>query len=476
MFEDATLDYQDESKSASNPLLVALIAFSQKIGCFELLAQIRVPMKAVVHSVQIKIVTLLLSYMLICRSTNDIAKRLAPEKLAVEMLEIAGFADDSTFSRFFARIDPAAVEDLRNVAGELHARHGLAHHLHGLVLVDLDSTGLLVKGNLFELADAGYFSKHPGEIGYQLSLACASNAHKEVLAHLLTPGHVNGGSQFWDLLYALGDSLGFLDERVFIRADRGYGVGSYIAHLLELRVGFLIKGRDPRTARKWVHLLGNSIHWGQVDETCWVADIGLRPMPKCPKAVHTLLVRTWDAKTAQFEYSYLVTSLPWSRCSEVDIFHFYNQRVTLEKLIERSKNVWQITHLPTHAYWGLKFYFELRFLAYNLVLWYRTYVLGSDESFQAMTVFELVSSQTASHVAVEKRADQGWVFYLANAPKLVQSLLVLTRNWLVLEVGRASVFLGEVCRLHYDDSDLIHAVWLAGPCLGRPLLSGSCKS
>ena len=260
MFEDATLDYQDESKSASHPFLIAMIAFSQKIGCFDLLTAIQVPMKEVVHSIQIKIVTLLLSYMLVCRSTNDIAKQLTPEKLAVEMLEIAGFADDSTFSRFFARVDPAAVEDLRNVVWELHARHGLARHLQGLILVDLDSTGLLVKGNLFELADAGYFSKHPGEIGYQLSLACASNANKEILAHLLTPGHVNGGSQFWELLYALGESLGFLDERVFLRADRGYGVGTYIAHLLDLGVGFLIKGRDPRTARKWVHLLGRSIH------------------------------------------------------------------------------------------------------------------------------------------------------------------------------------------------------------------------
>ena len=207
-----------------------------------------------------------------------------------------------------------------------------------------------------------------------------------------------------------------------------------------------------------------------------MADIGLRPMSKCPKAVHTILVRTWDTKTRQFEYSYLMTSLPWSRCSEVDIYHFYNQRVTLEKLIERSKNVWHLTHLPTHAYWGLKFYFELRFLAYNLVLWYQTYILGSDETFQAMKVFELVSRLVAPHVAVEKCTDQRWVFYLANAPKLVQSLLVLTQNWLLRMVGRASVFLGEFCRLRHDDSDLIHDVWLAGQCLGRPLLTVSCKS
>jgi hypothetical protein len=256
MLEDATLDYQDTSTYATNPFLLALIAFAQRIGVLPLLEQVHVPMKDVTHSVHEKIVTLLLSYTLGCRSSPASETQVRPETLAAELLGIAAFADHSSFSRFYQRIDPAAVEDLRSVVQHVHAAHGLARHLEGIIVVDLDATGLVVTGEQFELADAGYFTKHRGAEGYQLSLACASHAGKEILAHILDPGHVNTGSRCWDLLYGVGETLGFLDGRVFLRADRAYGIGAFIAHLLELEVGFLIKGRDARTAQRWVAALG----------------------------------------------------------------------------------------------------------------------------------------------------------------------------------------------------------------------------
>ncbi len=476
MLENAILDYEDGSKYASRGFLLAIIAFGQKIGCFDLLSWVRVPMKEVFHTVHIKIVTLLVSYTIACHSSHAIDTELRPETIAAKMLAIEWFADDSTFSRFYARIDPGAVEDLRNVQSFLYEAQSLARHLNGVVLVDIDGTGLTVKGNQFELADEGYFANNRGSIGYQLSIACASNAGKEILAHLLTPGHINSGDQFLNVLYSIGDALGFLDKRVFIRADRAYGVGTYVYHLLQLGVGFLIKGRDPRTAKKWVNRLGRSIRWVQVDENCWVADIGRRKMPSCPKSVRTILIRIFNPKTQTYNYSYFVTTLPWERCTAWDIFHFYNQRVTIEKLIERCKNVWHISHMPTHQFWGLKFYFELRFLAYNLVLWYQHHVLETDETFQAMKVFELVTTVAPMAVVVERRSANNWVFYLANAPKLIRSLLAHTQAWLRRFADKTIVLLGKHSRLRYAFSDLFLDVWRAGQQLGKPLIPVSCKS
>lgn len=296
MLEDACLDYQDSSKHATNGFLFALIGFAQQIGCLAALTWVNVPMKAVKHSVSEKIVTLLLSYTIACRSSNDINRRLGADHLVAASLGLDGFADDSSFSRFYARIDAGAVDDLRSVVQMLNEGHGLARHLAGLIVVDVDGTGLVVKGNHFEWADEGYFAKQRGAQGYQLSLAIASNAGKEVLAHLLDPGHVNTGSRFFDLLYQVGETLGFLDERVFIRADRGYGVGEAITHLLDLQVGFLIKGRDSRTAQKWVDQFGAALCWTPVDETCWVVDIGPQLMPNCPYRVRTILLRTLNEK------------------------------------------------------------------------------------------------------------------------------------------------------------------------------------
>jgi hypothetical protein len=476
MLEDATLDYQDTSTYATNAFLLAMTTFAQRIGAIPLLEQVHVPMKEVVHSVHEKIVTLLLSYTLGARSCHAIETQLRSEALAAELLGITAFADHSSFSRFFQRIDPAAIEDLRTVVQQLHEAHGLARHLAGIVLVDFDATGLVVSGEQFELADAGYFAKRRGAEGYQLSLACASNAGKELLAQILDPGHVNTGARCWDLLYAVGERLGCLDGRVFIRADRAYGVGAFIAHLLELEVGFLLKGRDPRTAQRWVAELGATIAWVPVDSSVSVADIGLRHLPDCAPPVRTILIRIWEAATQTYTYSYLVTTLPWGQCSEVDVFHFYNERVTLEKLIERCKNAWHFTHRPTHAFWGLTFYLELRCLAYNLVLWYAQHVLGEDVSVQARSVFELVGSVAAQAVVVERTPEESWIVYLANAPARLRPLMQCTQTWLRRYAAVPLVLLGNLRRIQYDTQTLVDAVWEAGRRLGGLAPPTLCKS
>lgn len=476
MLEDATLDYQDTSTYATTPFLLAMTAFAQRIGAIPLLAEVQVPMKEVMHSVHEKIVTLLLSYTLGCRSSHAIESALRPETLAADLLGIAAFADHSSFSRFYQRIDPSAIEDLRTVVQQLYTAHGLASHLDGIVLVDLDATGLVVTGEQFELADAGYFAKHRGAHGYQLSLACASNAGKEVLAHILDPGHVNTGTRCWDLLYGVGERLGFLDARVFLRADRAYGVGAFIAHLLALEVGFLIKGRDARTAQRWVADLGATLQWVTVDDLVSVADSGPQPLPDCPTPVRIILIRIWDAKARGYRYSYLVTTLPWSQCSEVDVFHFYNERVTLEKLIEREKNAWHLTHRPTHSFWGLTFYLELRFLASNLVLWYAEHVLGEADCFQAMSIFELVRSVAPRAVVAERTPERGWVVYLANAPMPIRQLVSATQTWLRRYAGVPLVLLGGMRRLRYDLETLYDAVWQAGRRLGGVAPPALCKT
>ena len=153
-------------------------------------------MKAVVHTVHEKIVTLLLSYASGCPSSHALEQQLRPQQLAAQALAISAFADYSSFSRFYDRIDPSALEELRLVVQQLHAQHGLAHHFEGIVVIDFDSTGLVVRDDQFELAREGYVPRARGACGYQLSLAVVSNAGSELLAHILDAGHVNGGARF----------------------------------------------------------------------------------------------------------------------------------------------------------------------------------------------------------------------------------------------------------------------------------------
>lgn len=476
MLEDATIAYQDTTKHATNGFLLALISFADRIGCVDLLRQVEVPMKEVQHSVHTKLLTLLFSYTIGCRSSHAIEQQLRPDQLVAQALGLTAIPDHSSFSRFYDRIDPAALEDLRLVGQQLHDQYGLAHHLDGIVLVDMDSTGVTVTGEQFELACPGYFPQARGASGYQLSVASATNAGQDVLAHILDAGNVNTGSRAWDLLYAVGERLGFLDDRVFLRGDRMYGMGAFIAHLCDLEVGFLLKGRDSRTARRWVETADHPLDWIPVSDTSAVVDSGPQVLAACPHPVRTILIRTWVPRRREYHDTYLVTSLPWTECSEVDIYHFYNERVTVEKLIERCKNVWHITHRPTHDFWGLKCYFELRFLAYNLVNWYQHYVLQETDLDIAPNIFHLVRTVAPQAVVAEQQPDGTLVIYLANAPAAIQQLMVTTHAWLRRLDDLALSQLARQRRIRFSWTCLVDAVWQAGRRLGdlyQPLL---CKT
>ena len=72
MLQDAEIDLKDASKHAPNAFLLALLPFLQKIGLLIFLSMVDVPMKEVAHTVKTKIMTLLLSYLIGCRTVNQI--------------------------------------------------------------------------------------------------------------------------------------------------------------------------------------------------------------------------------------------------------------------------------------------------------------------------------------------------------------------------------------------------------------------
>ena len=93
-----------------------------------------------------------------------------------------------------------------------------------------------------------------------------------------------------------------------------------------------------------------------------------------------------------------------------------------------------------------------------------------------MKVVELVTTVAPMAVVVERRSANNWVFYLANAPKLIRSLLAHTQAWLRRFADKTIVLLGKHSRLRYAFSDLFLDVWRAGQQLGKPLIPVSCKS
>jgi hypothetical protein len=495
LLENATIDHQDTSKHATSAFLLALIDFAQVIGFFDPFCFIEVTMKEVEHTVVNKIITIVLSVAISCRSTYAINARLRPDHLAAQALGFPSFPEQSTISRLYGRVDADNVTQVHALHQFLLQQHGLSPNAKGLVVVDIDRTGLVANGDHFELACKGYFAKQKGAKGYQLAMAAAANLGPgpEVLAHFLDPGNVHANSRFEDLIYEAGEALAGASEdaessvdieavfrRMFIRADAASGSGKSIEFLIEHGIGFLIKGASTATAQRLAREWAGQLHWVGVDQSVAVAELGLQKIHRCPYPVRIILVRVFNPRKWCYEYSHLLTSLPSPQYSEVDLFHFYNKRTIIEKLIERCKNVLGLAHLPTRQFEGLQFFVSLSLIAYNLVLWYDHHVLASTPEFSEGTpqanlahlkVPSLMSTVSLMQVVAEQVGHE-MILYVATAHRYVAILLKATMDWLDRWRRDSHHRLGLSVNLTYDDADFYQDIWLAGHPRSDPL---SCK-
>jgi hypothetical protein len=385
-------------------------------------------------------------------------RRLKGEHMAADMLGLEhGFADNTGLCRFFQAIRSQDVKDMNAIWRELLCQHGLAANSEGIVVFDVDPSGLVVttEDERYEWVEKGYFANNPGAVGYQICLGFASKLG-EVLSQTFDPGSTNTTDRFYTLIYEAADILGGF-SRLFVRADAQFGVGHILTFLIEHQVaGWLIKGRDPRTARSIMGRLKNQLVWQYVGDDVWVAEAGLQYVPSCETPVRVVLIRTYSVKRRRYEYTYLTTSLTAHQCQALDLFHFYNGRMTIEKLIERAKNVLHLRHLPTGEFYGLAFFMHLFWLTFNLVTWYHHHVLGESPLLKEVKVPEFLESLKSLPVVVE-RIEESTTFFAAQAHDWARHVLEATQVWLQRHTDFTR--LGELVRVRYPLEQLLRDAW-----------------
>lgn len=458
MLDQATIDTTDETKETTTAVLIAILSFAVRIGFFKPFELLDIPLKEVRHSVLSKVQAIICGVMLCCGTIALACRRLKGEHLAAEMLSVEAFVDNTGVSRMFKAVRIADVKDINDIWHYQLSEHGLAANSEGVVLLDVDPTGLIVltKDGRYEWVEKGYFANHRGAVGYQVCLGVASNMNHEVLSQTFDPGNVNTTARFYTIIYEAADILsGF--ERLFVRADAQFGVGHILTFLIDQRVaGWVIKGRDPRTARAFVRRLSKQLVWVYVDNNVWVAEAGLQCVPNCKKPVRVVLIRTYSVKKRRYGYTYLTTSLTVQECVARDLFHFYNARVTVEKLIERAKNILCLRHLPTGRFCGLRFFMHLFWLTFDLVVWYHQHVLGNSDLLGNVQVPEFLKSLNALSVVAE-RTVTGITLFVAKAHPWARHILEATKDW--LNTHKTVTRLGDLVHIRYLHAQLLADIW-----------------
>jgi hypothetical protein len=343
------------NESTSSAFLIAFQQHSTAVGFFKPIAEhLRVKMKAVRYTAIQKVQTLVASILLGCPYTSSINHRLVPDQVAAREWGMERFPDQSQINLFLNRMTAENLAQLEQAHQNLLRAHSLLRSAPQVV-VDIDQTGLRVTGKTFEFAEKGYFPRRRGARGYQLSavLASAEGSEPEAIACQLDPGNVVGPARLPDLLRATLDALEQRGPQLVIRLDAGYGVShASLDALLEVGVGFVLKWRDPRVARKIVR--EHQLQWQRHTKDVRVADGPLY------QNVRSVICEV------KGELTMLLTNLDRAPTS---LFDFYNQRQTIEAFFKASKHVFGMANLRSRRFLAIAAFLGFVFLTHNFLVW-----------------------------------------------------------------------------------------------------------
>jgi hypothetical protein len=403
--------FKEEKTSA---WLIAFIKFAQTLDALELFNQVKVKMKKVDYTVQQKIITLLLSVAIGCKYTSDINDKLVPDTVAANLLDMDRFPDQSQINELIRRIDSKGIEQLKNVHHQMFMQNAQCLSSADYVVVDIDQSGLIANGKTYEVAQKGYFSKKKNQKGYQLSVAFCGGEHSETISLYLDSGNTHCSARFEDLfkdtLLKLSDIA--KDNRLILRMDSGYGSDDNILKIKD-KVLFVCKAYSTARATNIAKKI-SKYDWEEVDEC-----VDIFELPGTDGLRH-IVVRTLTS-SGGFEYTMLVSNIPFKEMSAVEIYYFYNKRQTIEAFFKTCKNVYNIKNLRTRKFDGIYAFLWIVIITHNMLSWFKSTVLSGTELENVGT--KTLVEKLGSIVAEVRRTDHGIEIILPHISALARKFV-----------------------------------------------------
>lgn len=294
------------------------------------------------------------------------------------------YPDPTTLRRFLLRMAPQTLIRLRKLHDRFLARMISKPHLPSRLILDLDSTVLVVYGKQ-QGAEVGYNPSKRGRRSYH-PLLCFEGRTKDFWHGELRPGNVHTASGTLDLLKACFAKIPSEIRSVIVRADKGFYDHRIIEWVEKSKACFVIVARLTRPIkRKLAHLKYVSVSAGvQAAEFRYQPGrwsrayrfvVIRRPQSEEPDPQLTLF------KLGKYHYQVLVTNLD---LKPLNLWRFYNGRAGIERIIRELKGDYPLGKIPTRHFFANEAYLHLLLLAYNLVNWFKRLCLPSQ--FQSATL------------------------------------------------------------------------------------------
>jgi hypothetical protein len=346
--------------------LAAVMQYGLKTGFFKPIENFKLKIKEIKYSVYQKLMTIIISIIIGCEYMKDINEKLANEKLSANMIGLEKFPDQSDINRMLKCMDSNSVEQLSSIHNILFMKHSNSVYSDEDVIIDFDQTGLIANGRTYELAEKGYFPKKKSQRGYQMS-AAFTGRHSETVSMFLDPGNNHSTDRFDDLLKS---TLSKYKEqlrlgKLIIRGDSGYGSMANIEKMQSIEnLKFVTKGYSVQQASNLAKDIPYS-KYKQVKSSVWVYELPIHD------SLRTIIVQTLT-KSGELKYTTLISNINVKEMNTTQLFHFYNNRQTIEAFFKTVKNVYSIKNLRTKKFYGIYSFLWLVFITHNLITWYKT--------------------------------------------------------------------------------------------------------
>ena len=258
--------------------------------------------------------------------------------------------------------------------------------------LDIDTTQAVVYGKQ-EQAAVGYNPQKKGRPCYQIAVAFIAN-NGDLVRSELRPGNTHSLSGFEAFFKETVASLPTNYKVRFVRMDKGFFDQKAFSYLEEQGVKYVCAAKITsdllalaRTLRDYekVQHPERRIFITEVDYRYGTWDSYRRMVifkeqianPNYDPDALDLLGQPVEPEYFD-SYRFYVTNIGYDELDAQSVWRFYNERATVENRIKESKIGFSLDKLPNQHFWGNAFYVQLVSLAYNLLNWFKRFLLPAE--------------------------------------------------------------------------------------------------
>jgi hypothetical protein len=300
---------------------------------------------------------------------------------------LPAYPDPTALRRFLKRFAARGLLKLRRLHDRLLAHLCQRPHPLRRVLLDLDSTVLMLYGRQ-EKARIGYNPRKRGRPSYH-PLVCFEGQTKDFWHGELRAGDAHTARGTVWLLRACFAKLPETVHQIRVRADAGFYDYKIIRAIEARRGKFVIVARLTPPLKRVIP----GLTYTEVRRGLAVAECQYQPH-RWPHPYRFVVVRkalpeedspqTTLFTVGRYTYRAFVTNLQiWP----LAVYRFYNDRAAVENIIKELRADYPLAKIPTSQFAANEAYFHLLLFAYNLVNWYKRLCLPAR--YHAMTLSTL---------------------------------------------------------------------------------------